>query len=225
MTSNAARPFVLSSGCVLVLLGASSCSEEAAEPNPVTHSIVKPTDLAWVTQFNSCCHVEYPSGSGSSHKHYLEPTAALAGQNNAIEMYAPCDGTITTNKDRLTGCSNGDIRGSDIYIRCAANDAASVVLFHIDLLPGVDVGSELVAGELIGHAALACAGQTKTDFDFTYYPNGESAPADTIFHYMSADAIAPWTARGITDTNVEAAPMGACTDYSDTVCFTQRIVF
>jgi hypothetical protein len=225
MTSIRARRVVLCSSCVVLLLGTSGCSEDAAEPNPVTHSIVKPTDLAWVTQFNSCCHVEYPSGSGSSMKHYLQPAAALAGKNNTIEMYAPCDGTITTNKDQLPGCSNGDIRGSDIYIRCAANDAASVVLFHIELLPGIDAGSEIAAGELIGHASLACAGQTQTDFDFTYYPTGEAAPAGTIFHHMSADAIAPWTARGVTDTNVEAPHAGACTDYSDTVCSTQRIVF
>jgi hypothetical protein len=211
--------------CLLVGAVLSACGKTQV----ITHKIVDPDDVLQVSKFNSCCHVAWPSNLSPqvSRKNYLKPAAAYAGTKGQLKVYAPCDGRIVLNDDQLEGCSNGDVRGSDVHIVCKGNRFhGKVVLFHIDLINGLGKGSTIKSGDHIAYVNVSCAGSTESDFDFGYYVDGKP---ESIWDHMTDDAIAPWTAKGLTRSNIVLPePSGDCSSAdlsSTTVCDSQSVVF
>ncbi len=107
------------------------------------------------------------------------------GETN-INIYAPFDGKITANTSEQTPI------GTQVHIASAKNSAYFVKLFHIDLLPGLKVGSSVTSGQLVGTIG------PKDGTDVSYEANYQFGKVIylSIFDYMTPTAFAPYAQLG-----------------------------
>lgn len=179
-----------------------------------------PVDLSQIqeiSKFRSCTGHDY-SGmdtdgqleTNRSMKHYFGPISSLIGSTGMIKVYAPASGTVTRMQAEESG------RGTQIWIG-ASQISWNVILFHLDPVSGLALGSTVTAGQLVGYANLANA----FNFDIAYgRPGGSSSFIyDSIFNHMSSSVSSAFAARGITASNIilpkstrDASP---CADFRD----------
>lgn len=134
----------------------------------ITANPVNLKQIAGISKFRSCQGHEYsgkgPEGiveSNRSMKHYIAPTDELRDQLNKIEIFAPFDGELVFVLP--------ESKGSQIMLSPNGKKNWGLFIFHVDRLEGIKVGSELKAGQLIGHANV----KDRHDFDIALtYTNG-----------------------------------------------------
>ncbi len=134
------------------------CSMACAPVAPlrfVDTSFTELDKIERISLFRSSAGHSYVDGCETcrSMKHYFAPYAAWR-MNDAVEVYAPVNGTIVSIQDEGHGASVGDTN-KQVRIRSSAHPDYTFVLFHVDLTaPVVTPGSLVTAGQVLGHARL-----------------------------------------------------------------------
>lgn len=158
---------------------------------------------------------------GRSMKNYFNVLPALMNTFNTVAVYAPVSGTIAGIDPEQSQISPGVPRGYQMHINPTGYAAFDVRLFHINVDPGLTVGSTVAAGQLIGYAELR---PNAPNFDWAVQvawgaaplpsalaarpPEFQVAPFDTLgakllnpFDLMDASTFAAWAPYGLTDIN------------------------
>lgn len=187
-------------------------------PNTYQFIVASPVNLSQISQiskFRSCVGHDYSgydvNGSletNRSMKHYFTPTAAYAFTTGRIEEFAPFNGTITSITAEHTPI------GHQVWVADATNGATmagyptpgiwTAVFFHMDLVSGLQVGSAVKAGQLIGYA-------NQSDHEYTFdialakyslSTNGFSQILDSIFNHMDAQVLSEFAKYGVNQSNI-----------------------
>lgn len=192
-------------------------------PTPATKLVVaSPVNLdqiVGISKFRSCQGHDN-SGKGPegivennrSMKHYFAPPASIREQLGVIEIFAPFDGKIV---HRFPGS-----HGSEIMIAPEADRSWAMIVFHIDLLPGYDLGKQVMAGELIGHANVK--GRHDFDIGFAYADRSllienvlavftgsphfmlpKSSYLTSVFDHMAPEVLAQFKQAGFNTDNMQ----------------------
>ena len=188
------------------------------KPSAYQFIVASPVNLSQISQmskFRSCVGHDYSgydvNGSletNRSMKHYFTPTAAYAFTTGKIEEFAPFNGTITSITAEHTPI------GHQVWIADATSGATiagyptpgiwTMVFFHMDLLSGLQVGSVVKAGQLIGYANQANHEYT---FDmvlskFSFTSGGFSQVLDSMFNHMDPQVLAYFAKYGVNQSNI-----------------------
>ncbi len=195
---------------VLIILGIATfayltfhpiISFNPADVPPITANPIDANRLFAVSKFRSDDGHDYSVNAWDgeicrSMKHYLnwnqnqvnnQPVRSQPSPDHPnINVYAPFDGAIVDIEQEHTPI------GHQVHIASNKNPSYFVILFHIDLLPGLKVGSRVSSGERIAtvgpmdgidvaYEALMMTGKT------VYL---------SIFQYMTPQAFAPYAKLG-----------------------------
>lgn len=136
----------------------------AATADPNLFIVNNPVDLSQIgsiSKFRSCAGHDYSGYDTSgvlemnrSMKHYFEPTSSLASSVGQVKVYAPFNGTIYAYQpDQVS-------RGEKLTLLNSAG-TWQLTVFHVDLNSGLQPGSNITAGQLLGYAHI----QGGQDFD------------------------------------------------------------
>jgi hypothetical protein len=172
----------------------------------VTANVMDINRIFAVSQFRSNAGHDYSYGSWDSEtcrsmKHYfnmgqyqvngmVSRSTPTQGETN-INIYAPFDGTIIANESEKTPI------GTQVHIASSKNSNYYVRLFHIDLLPNLNVGSSVKSGDLVGTIG------PKDGMDVSY----EARLIDSklvylsIFDHMTPQAFTPYAQAGFKPTD------------------------
>ncbi|NQU99159.1 MAG: VCBS repeat-containing protein, partial [Parcubacteria group bacterium] len=171
-------------------------SEDVEIVNFITENPVDLSQIKEISKFRSCVGHDY-SGyntdneleTGRSMKHYLAPIDSLVNSDYSVKAYAPFSGEIIRNE------LESNPRGRKVTIE---GFDWQFTFFHTDLVSGLVVGSEVSAGDLIGHADLVGA----HDFDIAVSQiSGGREILDSAFSHMSSSVLQEYTNRGVTLNN------------------------
>jgi len=178
--------------------------------------IANPVDLTQIrkiSKFRSCSghdfsgqNLERVREKNRSMKHYFKPAAPFASSIGDVKVFAPFNGRIKSVRDER------EPRGKETILE---SDTTSwdVTIFHLDLLTNLKEGSEITAGELLGHAHIASQGN---DFDIAVtkfvggIPQGENMQGfffsmimmDSVFNHMTADVLSDFEKVNVTLENI-----------------------
>lgn len=157
--------FLTRSGKVLQPAGLSkgSATEASKEINKfIVSNPVDLTQIKKISKFRSCSghnfsgqNVDGVREKNRSMKHYFKPVDSLAESIGEVKVFAPFNGRIKSVRDER------EPRGKETILE-SKTTSWDVTIFHLDLLPTLKEGSEISAGQLIGHAHIASQGN---DFD------------------------------------------------------------
>jgi hypothetical protein len=167
----------------------------------ITANPVEANQVFSVSQFRSGSGHDYSYGAWDgetcrSMKHYFnysqnnvnnQPVRSQPGPGESnIMIYAPFDSTIKSITAEHTPI------GKQVRLVSAKNQAYYVRLFHIDLLPGLKVGSKVSSGQQIGTIG------PKDGTDVSYEANYRFGKTIylSIFDYMTPAAFAPYADLG-----------------------------
>lgn len=169
---------------------------------PITASPMNIHDIYAISQFRSNSGHDYSmqawdGESCRSMKHYFNTNMNMDAQNMPIRsqpsdghpninIYAPFDGTITDNEQEQVPI------GRQIHIASAQNPSYYVIIFHVDLLPSLHVGSKVTSGQQIGTVG------PMDGIDIAYRANLITMKVVylSIFDSMTPQAFAPFAALG-----------------------------
>src|SRR3989344_2952764 len=138
-----------------VLISACTPAIQSEEKNHETKLIVaNPIDLSQIlriSKFRSCVGHDY-SGfnidgekeSLRSMKHYVEPIQSLIGSDK-INIFAPFNGVIKEIHESPPG--------KQILISSEIDRSWNFIFFHVEPLSEIEEGTEVNAGQLIGHVS------------------------------------------------------------------------
>lgn len=174
-----------------------------------------PLDLSQIESFSkyrSCMGHDYrgPGLSGEteatprSMKHYIRAKPQYRGTIDKVSAFAPFDGVVSVIDDDLGG--PGD---QQIWLTSESKSPRQwqFIFFHMNLKPGLEKGSKVKAGELIGNAALRREGNQITDnFDIAVkFTRPMHRPAiDAPFRHMAKSVLDEYKKYGVTDpSNLE----------------------
>lgn len=184
--------------------------------NPVDLSQIKK-----ISKFRSCSghdfsgqNVDGVREENRSMKHYFKPVDQLASSIGEVKVFAPFNGRIKSVRDER------EPRGKETILE-SETTSWDVTIFHLDLLPTLKEGSEISAGQLIGHAHIASQGNdfdiavTKFVWGIPDFKNLSSDQAekmqefffsmimmDSVFNHMTPDVTSDFEKFGITNENI-----------------------
>lgn len=164
-----------------------------------------------ISKYRSCAgHTTVPQDVREmkrSMKHYFWVKPEYLG-NDTIEIYAPYDGYVTiVRQDRSEGLE-GEIwiAPKDMFVILPPIGRWMFSVQHINIRTGLKRGSEVKAGELIGHGAVATKNRDTFDIVFAkagLIPKridnwmGPFTDLDSVFNHMSKDVFTKYLAKGI----------------------------
>ncbi len=189
-----------------------SFSEVALNATIVTASPANLSQISQISKFRSCAGHDF-SGydfngtleSARSMKHYFATLSSEIGLSHTVQMFAPFNGTLIYDNKTLD-YPNGD----QIVVKSAVDPVIGVELFHIDLLPGITVGTTVRSGQLIGYKNAS----EYSGFDVAYGPLNSQYPCggrcqtpmtgiwDSIFNHMTKQVLNEYANVGVTQSNV-----------------------
>lgn len=202
---------------ILVAVGFFSPQSNQNEPPPqLVANFVNLDQIEKVSKYRSCAgHTTVPQDQREmkrSMKHYLEVKPEYH-KNQTVEIYSPYDGYVSDIRSE----SELGLEG-EIWIvpkrKLPMLPPFGVWQFsaqHIEARKDLVRGSEVKAGELIGHAAFS-EGRGPT-FDIVYGKmgvptktidnwNSPFSDLDSVFNYMSADVLAKYQQKGLSKANI-----------------------
>ena len=114
---------------------------EDSVPKFVHNNYIDLSKIEKISKFRSGMGHDYSDDFETcrSMKHYFNPNVV---DYSTIDIYSPVDGVITSMVE-----SNG-IR---INIKSTAHPAYQFIIFHVEVLPGLEIGDFVSAGEKIGN--------------------------------------------------------------------------
>jgi len=157
-----------------------------------------PLDLSQIqsiSQFRSCVGHDY-SGINSdgeketlrSMKHYITPKESI----KKASVFAPFDGEISSIEGEQID------RGVQVWLS-PPDSSWNFIFFHINLVDGLERGSDVKTGQLIGYSDLTTGG----NFDVGLKNFGFGGQRfDSQFRYMTNEVLAEYAEFGITPENV-----------------------
>lgn len=165
--------------------------------------VVNPLDLAQIrgfSKYRSCAGHDYrgPTIQGEkestprSMKHYIKVKESLMGKNGVIKAIAPFDGRISNIEKR-----DPESKPYDQQVWLTPDSSSNsprqwnFVFFHIDLKDGLQQGSAVKAGEVIGTAYMTRGPENSTDnFDMAVkFTRPMNIPAIDIPLAHATDAV------------------------------------
>ncbi len=170
-------------------------SKDKPSENFITANPLDLSQIDRISKFRSCVGHDY-SGLNSdgeretlrSMKHYIEP---LSTQSNAIKVFAPFDGEIRE--------VNAESRGSQVFISPNAARKWNMVFFHINLIPRIEEGTSVQAGQLLGYGAL----DNSPNFDIALKKFSIKVQIfESPFLHMTNQILEEYTTKGITLENI-----------------------
>ena len=179
--------------------------ETACEPIPIEILVDPAVDLAQIagiSKYNSCAGHGYGcplrEDCFSSLKTYLVPQPAHAGTDDAIPLYAPCDGAVARifSETNLLPCYEDLPQGEQLHVVCDAAPELVVKLFHTRPDPELIVGAAIDAGSPLGFADVRECPPHATSFDLTVERFGD---AYFVFDYMSDEVVEAWQDWGLAE--------------------------
>lgn len=210
-----------------------SATQPAKPASTEAFIVSNPLDLSQIsaiTKFRSCYGHDYSGKdaagvmeSNRSMKHYFRPVDSLSGSVGRVKVLSPFNGAIEAYQ------YDHDPRGKQLLLTSPTTDWTFIV-FHIDLLSGLSVGSSVTAGQLLGYANIGNAGG---DFDmavkkFPYDYNKMQSlinsmtpdqqqqyfmshselmeTFDSLFNHMSPQVLSQYTAKGATVDSLIVTP-------------------
>lgn len=139
-----------------------------------------------------------------SMKHYLYPISAFRSTIDKVKMFAPFDGMVAAlnwEKDKVGGRPQG---GNGIDFSTPVDKNVVFGFGHIYFVKDFKVGDKIMAGELIGYAAL---GDKENDFDIDLkgarYNNDGKEMLDSAFDHMTNEVLSEFAKYGITPENTK----------------------
>lgn len=154
-------------------------------PRFITHDYVDLGSIARISRFRSAEGHSYADAIEDcrSMKHYFLPRSSTDW--GAIRIVSPVSGVIARTM--------AEWAGTQIEIQPDAYPAFSVVLFHVNLVGGLDVGSRLEAGQPIG---THIGSQTMTDVAVRV-DSTQGMRLVSYFEAMTDAVFEPYRARGV----------------------------
>lgn len=180
-----------------------------------------PIDLSQIralSKYRSCAGHDYrgplvstgkKEATPRSMKHYIKVNEALAGKNGVIKAIAPFDAVISNIEKR-----DPERTPENQQIWLTPDTSSKVprqwhfVFFHIDLKDGLDVGSKVKAGDVVGYAYMTRGPENTTDnFDMALkFTRPMAAPAiDLPLSHASDEVLAEYEKYGVTLENLVIA--------------------
>lgn len=179
--------------------------------------VANPLDLTQIralSKYRSCAGHDYrgptvvsdKEPTPRSMKHYIKVKEELKGKNGIIKAMAPFDGKISNiekNDPERTP------ENQQIWITPDNNSVIPrqwhFIFFHIDLKEGLDVGSKVKAGEVIGTAYMTRGPENTTDnFDMALkFTRPIAAPAIELpLAHANDQVLAEYEKYGVTPSNL-----------------------
>lgn len=156
------------------------------------------SQIARISKFRSCEGHDYSGLNNNreqetlrSMKHYIEPLSQLIGSQSNAKIFAPFNGKVKELRDSPPG--------KQVFIAADAAPEWNFIFFHVDLLPEVEVGTAVQAGQHIGQASV----QIQKNFDVGLKQFGRRGQIfDSLFFYMNDAVLAEYAAKGVTLENI-----------------------
>lgn len=152
----------------------------------ITANPVNLSQIGGISKFRSCQGHEYsgkgPEGiveSNRSMKHYIAPKEEIRDKLGVIEIFAPFDGKL------VFVLPEG--KGAQLIISPEGEKNWGLIIFHVDRLPGIKVGSKLKSGQLIGHANV----KDRHDFDIALTYTNSSLIVENIAKLLRGSPLLP----------------------------------
>lgn len=182
-----------------------------APPPQIVANFTELDKIEKISKYRSCAgHTTVPQDEREmkrSMKHYFSVKPEYLG-GDTVDIYSPYDGFVTgIREDRAEGLE-GEIwiAPKNIFAVLPPIGRWSFSIQHIYIRDGLKRGSEVKAGELIGHAAVAT--ENRSTFDVVYAKGsitpkridnwmGPFADLDSIFNHMSEKIFAQYQEKGI----------------------------
>ena len=131
-------------------------------------------------------------------KHYLEP---IEKENNVNLIYAPITGTLVSLSGEEGGGFVDDQKTNQrIGIKSSSNSAYEVILYHVDVLDGLDLalGQTITAGQQLGYGRLirvnsddpeGSVADASNDFDISVSVGTTSGVANISYFSIASDPV------------------------------------
>lgn len=181
--------------------------------------VVNPLDLSQISglsKYRSCAGHDYrgpivqtgkKEATPRSMKHYIKMKEELAGKNGVVKAIAPFDGEIF---DIVNWEEVNIPEDQNIWLTPDTNEKNPrkwiFIFFHIDLKDGLEKGSKVKAGEVIGTAHLRRGPEKYTDnFDMAVkFMRPMNPPAiDLPLSHATAEVFAEYEKLGVTLPGLE----------------------
>lgn len=197
---------VLVLGIFLLIVAAQN-----APPPQIIANFTELNKIEKISKYRSCAgHTTVPQDEREmkrSMKHYFSVRQEYLG-GDTVDIYSPYDGFVAgIREDRADGLE-GEIWivPKDIFVVLPPVGRWSFSVQHINIREGLKRGSEVKAGELIGHGAVAA--ENRNTFDVVYAKGaltpkridnwtGPFNDLDSIFNHMSEGVFAQYQEKGV----------------------------
>ena len=182
-----------------------------APPPQVVADFTELDKIIKISKFRSCAgHTTVPQDRREmkrSMKHYYGVKPEYLG-SDTVEIYSPFDGFVTTIRSEPENGLEGEIWivPKDAFVWLPPVGRWSFSVQHINVRNDLRRGSEVKAGELIGHAAVAT--ENRDTFDVIYAKGsfipkmidnwrGPFIDLDSVFNHMSEQVFSKYKSRGV----------------------------
>jgi hypothetical protein len=120
-------------------------------PEFVSTDVIELQKISEISRFRSGAGHDYSDDFEScrSMKHYFVPKNN--DEKSSIMIFSPINGTVIGTTDEWT--EESVWKGTMISIESEDYPAFHIIIFHIDLINPLNVGDEIVAGQLLGYPA------------------------------------------------------------------------
>tara|TARA_X000001036_G_scaffold322178_1_gene300620 strand:+ start:2482 stop:3963 length:1482 start_codon:yes stop_codon:yes gene_type:complete len=165
-----------------------------------TSNIISSSQLNDISLFRSSAGHDASDDFEScrSMKHYLEP---IEKENNVNLIYAPITGTLVSLSGEEGGGFVDDQKTNQrIGIKSSSNSAYEVILYHVDVLDGLDLalGQTITAGQQLGYGRLirvnsddpeGSVADASNDFDISVSVGTTSGVANISYFSIASDPV------------------------------------
>jgi len=139
-----------------------------------------------------------------SMKHYLYPVPEFRGTFDQVKVFAPFDGTVLwVMLEADKEVPGREHPGNGLALGTFIDENVQFVFGHIYFVRELEVGDSVVAGELLGYAAL---GETGNDFDIDLTGGRSSEDVEVLgsaFDHMTPEVLAEFAKYGVTPENTK----------------------
>ena len=182
-----------------------------APPPQIVADFTELDKISKISKFRSCVgHTTVPQDRREmkrSMKHYYGVKPEYLG-SDTVEIYSPFDGFVTTIRSEPENGLEGEIWivPKDAFVWLPPVGRWSFSVQHINVRNDLRRGSEVKAGELIGHAAVAT--ENRDTFDVIYAKGsfipkmidnwrGPFIDLDSVFNHMSEQVFSQYKSMGV----------------------------
>lgn len=162
----------------------------------ITSNPLNLSQILQISKFRSCAGHDYSGVNAQgeketlrSMKHYIDSPQDVLGSEKAVPVFSPFDGKVTEIQES---------QGESVYISAHAAPTWQFIFFHVNLEPGIEVGTQLQSGQLVGYALA-----NRPNFDMALKRFSWTGQVfESPFLHMQEDIVEEYAAHGITLENI-----------------------